>query len=73
MALNSYQQAEEFAKLAREHHLDCETSTLFQRYRIGKKRYDHPINFVCALIRAFDEVGLHVPDELRARPTDLDK
>jgi hypothetical protein len=66
---NVYEQAEKAMLLAREHKLDAEIDTLrYNGYRIGRMRYDNPLDFTVAILTAFDKVGLKVPDEVRKRP-----
>jgi len=71
MPLTRYEQAERFILLAREHKLDAEEYPLRREWRVGSKWYQDPLSVACALISAFDRVGIPIPPELRKRPSDL--
>lgn len=69
--LNSYQQWEFLALKAREMKLDVEMDWVCKGYRIGKKRYHSHIDASCALLAAFDQLKVKLPDMVRERPIDL--
>jgi len=40
-------------------------------YFIGAKRYPDITSATCALLHAFDKVGIRIPDSIKQRPIDL--
>lgn len=69
--MKTIEQWEAIKLMATERKVDIDDRNL-HNIRIGAKRYTHPTYATCALISAFKKLGIHIPDEILARPSDME-